>query len=446
MLDISRGIYLFEYKDWSYDDLKNSKIEKASQQESSQETLAFEKSHEFIKQKFTEITQSECVPIFNFLLMANLNSYEYPPLDESFKELLPNDKIMFNNLSQDEILQKIKAIPKSLEPLPDVANIMGNILVQYAILGNDNSLHMATLEQQHFIEAPFSFFEILSAPTGSGKTSAILLKIILQQLRHPEQRIMVIKSTTLSCDLLKRKLLNIVDHACIELDIPAIEVITPLELINRNLKSFNKKPIENELHIDDILMSKEFNIADIIICDDSDMLTNEFKNYLKHIQKRAGLLLVRSAKLLDNSYTFNRNFVQEKKRTIFVKANPHAKVLQIISLLLCVHMPEDILVVSSTLSKEKLNDDLEFFIKDKAVLLDSSKKLIDQDINNLLLSTYSDINSIDAKFVILMDICFATMAELEHAYNICGDSVYILYQDECEKLASLRNNFEDHQE
>ena len=32
LLDTRRGIYLFERKEWSYDDLKNSKIEKAENQ------------------------------------------------------------------------------------------------------------------------------------------------------------------------------------------------------------------------------------------------------------------------------------------------------------------------------------------------------------------------------------------------------------------------------
>ena len=42
LLDTKRGIYLFERKEWSYDDLKNSKIEKAQNQTSSKDTLSYQ--------------------------------------------------------------------------------------------------------------------------------------------------------------------------------------------------------------------------------------------------------------------------------------------------------------------------------------------------------------------------------------------------------------------
>lgn len=446
ILDTTRGIYLFEYKDWSYDELKTATIEKASQQNQSQKTLAFQKSHSFIEQKYNEMTHNDCVPIFNFLLMQNLNNNEYEHLDDSFKKLLPQERILFNDLSKDEILQKMKNIPKSFHPMPQITDIIGNILVQYAIKDNNDATYIVTTEQQNFIDLPFASFEVLSAPTGSGKTSAFLLKMIFQKIKNPELKIIIIKPTVLSCDLLRKKLLGIIDNAFIEFDITSIEIITPAELTSRHLKSCNKDTLQDEIKINNILMRKDFYASDVIICDDSDLLTNDFKNYLKHLQRNASLLLIRSAKPLNETYTFTKNFAKEHKKVFFEHANPHAKALQIIASLLEFHMPRDILVVSSTLSKEKLNDDLEYFIRDKAVLLDSSKKLIDQDIDNLLLCGYSDINSLDAKFVILMDICFASSVELEYAYNICSDSVYVLYEDECEKLASLRSDFEDNKE
>ena len=38
--------------------------------------------------------------------MENLNLDQYKHLDSSFHELLPEDKIMFNDSSQESILQK----------------------------------------------------------------------------------------------------------------------------------------------------------------------------------------------------------------------------------------------------------------------------------------------------------------------------------------------------
>ena len=70
------GIYLFEYKEWSYDDLKNATVSKATNQDSSDKSLAYEKTHEFIRQKFNELTHNDGVEIHNYLLMENLNSDE----------------------------------------------------------------------------------------------------------------------------------------------------------------------------------------------------------------------------------------------------------------------------------------------------------------------------------------------------------------------------------
>ena len=58
LLDTRRGIYLFERKDWSYDDLKNSKIEKAQNQDASQETLSYQKSQNIIDKKINEMNMS----------------------------------------------------------------------------------------------------------------------------------------------------------------------------------------------------------------------------------------------------------------------------------------------------------------------------------------------------------------------------------------------------
>ena len=50
IVDTKRGIYLFEYKEWSYNDLKDATISKATNQDASEESLSFEKT-QFYKTK-----------------------------------------------------------------------------------------------------------------------------------------------------------------------------------------------------------------------------------------------------------------------------------------------------------------------------------------------------------------------------------------------------------
>ena len=79
-------------------------------------------------------------------------------------------------------------------------------------------------------------------------------------------------------------------------------------------------------------------------------------------------------------------------------------------------------------------------------MLNASKSLIDQDLDNLLLSSYSDVNALEKKLVILIDICFANTHQLQYAYNLALESVHVVYENECENLHILRNDFENNED
>jgi hypothetical protein len=178
------------------------------------------------------------------------------------------------------------------------------------------------------------------------------------------------------------------------------------------------------------------------MCDDADLLPDSFIEYLRHVQSKSALLLVSNKYSLDSNYIFQKSF-RENQKVIFKKANPHAKTMQIISQLLNNNSSDEILVISNSLNKEKLNDDLKFFIRDKAVLLDSSKNLIDQDINKLLLSTYDGLSTVNAKFVILLDTSDASKEQLEYASTLCEEDCYVIYDEDCENIEYLRSRYED---
>lgn len=444
ILDEHRGLYLFESKSWYYQELKNAKVEKATKQDSSEKSLAFENSHEIIRQRFNELTHNDGVPIFNYLLMENLSAEEYQHLDISFQKLLPKSKVVFSDSSTLDIIQKLHEGIAESQQLPSAANIIGSILVQYCIL-DKNILNLCTLEQMKFIDAELTGLSVLDAISGSGKTNALALKAILEKLKNPDKRIIIIKETNLACEIFKKKLLEIVEHAIVEADITSIEVITPLDLVNKHLEKLKKTQRINRLYIEETLFKKSFDTADIIMCDDADFYEDDFISYLKHLQKKAALLLV-SLKEERKDFAFTKNFRLEKQKAYFYKTNPHAKTLQILSELLKKNQAKEILVVSNSLSKEKLNDDLEFFIRDKAVLLDSSKNLVETDLSNLTLATYADIDALSPKFVILLDVAFVQESKLNYAFNLCKESVYVLYDDECEVINNLRSKYESSKE
>ena len=179
------------------------------------------------------------MPIFNYLLMENLNNGEYKHLDESFKELLPQERIMFNDSSQEAILDKL------VEPvtynLPNTSTIMSTLLIQYAIIDYEQNIFLASEEQMQFINADLEVTSTLRGLSGrylsgSGKTSSILLKAILEKLKKTSIKVIIIKPTNLACDILRKKLLDSVEHAIITIDLTSISILTPNEFLETKPK------------------------------------------------------------------------------------------------------------------------------------------------------------------------------------------------------------------
>ncbi len=445
LLDTRRGIYLFERKDWSYDDLKNSKIEKAENQNSSKDTLSYQNTQTIIDKKFNELIHHDSVPIFNYLLMENLNADEYEHLDESFKELLPKNRVIFSDSEENEIIQKLEYCEIPELPLPAKENIIGNLLIQHTILNDDSSLKLCTKEQIKFIDENISGFEVLNSDSSSDKSSVLLLKVVLEKLKNPDKKYIIIKPTVLACDILKKRLLEIVERAIIEIDLSSIMILTPIDLINMHLRKLKRETIVGALTIDESLMRKNFSVADLIMCDDSNLMPENFIQYLIHIQSKSNLVLVNSD-IKEARFTFEGEFKTQDIDILFHKANPHAKALQLISKLLQSTTAEGIVVVSNSLSKEKLNDDLEYFIKDKALLLDSSENLINQNFDSLLLLTYADTNALKAEHIIMLDLCFTSQSEIEYALGMATSSVDIIYEDDCPEIENLRIKYESNYE
>ena len=423
ILDTKRGIYLFEHKEWSYDDLKNASISKATNQTSTTQSLAYEKAQEFIKQKFNELTHRDGISIHNFLLMENLNADEHKHLDISFQELLPHEKIIFSDSTEDEILTKLQKTPIIQNGESNIANIMGNLLIQYLIIDKNKTLHLSTKEQIEFIDADIEKITTLYGANGSGKTKTLLLKAILEKLKDSNKKIVMIKPTLLACDILKNQLLDIIERAIVEIDVTSIEIITPNEFISRNTKKI-----------------------DLIMCDDIELLDADFITNLEQTHNRDALILAHNQKEEDSEYNLTHSFERNNKEIIFKKSNPHAKILQLVSTLLQKHPAKDILVVSNSLSKKKLYEDLEYFIEDKAFLLDSSKNLIDQELNSLLLSTYHDISEITSKIVLLSDVDTTSRGLVEFACNNAEEILYIVYENESEDIDYLRKKLESNKE
>jgi GTPase involved in cell partitioning and DNA repair len=203
---------------------------------------------------------------------------------------------------------------------------------------------------------------------------------------------------------------------------------------------------DETLYIDEKLMQKSFDVADLILCDDADTMPAHFLSYLKHIQKKSDLLFVNDT---DEEATFNftQSYLPTKREVQFHKTNPYAKAMHLIASLLKDTDAAEIVVISTQQNREKLQEDLGSFIEDETLLLDASKHLTEQKIDSsILLTTYDNTIELEAKYAILMDLCFEDMQQLSRACNVATKGLYILYEEDSEDIEKLKEKYENNQE
>lgn len=439
MIDKLRGVYLFEIKEWTFNELKNANVQKAYKQESSKNTLAFENTQEIIRTKFNELTHNDKIEIYNYLLMENLNSNDYEQLNDSIKELLPHDKIIFSDSSQEDIIKKLHSATLENHNLDSINKIIGSLLVQYAIIDDENNIAVCTQEQINFIDKELEKLNFLNAEHSTGKTSTIILKAILEILNNPAKKITIIKSTLLACDIVKKKILDIIEHAIVDFDMTAIEVLTPLQLINKHQLKSNTN-ITYNISISKKLMNSSFKTADLIMCDDSHLYSKEFLDYIQHIQKNSQLLLVNSSQDT-NEIIFTKSFNNKSRKVQFSKIKNYDEALQIVSKLLSAH-EKKIAIVSDASTKEKIFAFLEVYLHENVSIIDSKLHLIDQLFSNVILCGYNDLDSLHIHHIILLDLASASQNEIEYAFNSSDKSVSVLYEENCENVNYLRSYYE----
>jgi len=398
-IDIHRGLYVFEIKSWNYAELKNASIQKAQSQKRGENTLAFDNIQNVLKQKFKEITHNQDLNIFNYLLMEKLTKNEYLRLNNSIKELLPESKLIFCDNDDVEITQKLQNATKPQKNRYPINYLTGVILTQYTLLIN-GSTYLCSDEQIDFIDHELSKELNLIAPSKSGKTSVLLLKAIKEIFENNYKDVIFIKQNTLAKDLLQKQLINIIEHGIIEFDLNSLTILTPQEY-----KKSNKQ-------------------CQLLICDDADMLLEEFISEVMMEKKYRSIITVNKKHSVLN-YKFKHSY--NMHTTIFMQTNPYAKALNLISSLSSKN--KTILVVAKKESIIKISEDLETFIEKTATIIDVNKHLLEQTFSDVLLSDYEDTDGLCADYIIAFDVDAKSLQALHQALNRSKVESYVLYDE-----------------
>ncbi len=418
ILDPNRGLFILEYKDWTYEDLQYYELKQSRNNQHSKNTLAFDKIEGFINTKLNEILHNDCVRFFNFLVAENLSFEDYKHLSDEKKALLPYSKVIFCDNEEDEILKKLRDASQIDNSLEEPDFILANMLTQYLIL-NKGNISLASQEQINYITDSENFYEssntiCLNALALSGKTTSLILRSIYLKLLSKDNSVTIIEPTTLSCDMVKKSILELIEYTIVSVDITSIDVQTPNEFLNSKTPKY-------------------------VLCDDTPLIE---KNLLKKIiskSKKSKLTLVNPQENYEHSYKLTKSFHNDIDIE-FIQNNPYALAMQKINSY-SKDKEKTILCVSNIDTNEKLSYDLASYISNEAIILDSSKHLIDQQKSSLTLSDYKNINAQRSDIVILLDICEVSQAELSYAINLADKKVFLIYQDECEAINTLKKIF-----
>lgn len=407
IVDPKRGIYIFEYKTWCYNEIKDMKASKSSHQDSSKNSLAFESKQDFIKKRFNEVLNNDGTDIFNFVLMENLTKEEFERLDSSFGEFIPQSKTLFSSDDIDDVKEKLSGASEVNTDILDINSIISTLFVQNTIVDKEDSLEITSDEQNKIIWHDFSGINHISSQHCSGATTTALLKAIYEHLLDKNKEICIIEPTNIACELLKQKLLYTIEHSIVEVNFSKISIVAPY--------NFNNKKV------------------DLLIVDNASMLDNDFMHSIISLNKDTILFESHDESkvyefLLKNSY--KENPVLE-----LLYGNPYALTFVNIQRLLESNVDsKDILIITSDHDdKDKIAEDLSSFIKDTPVILDPFKTINDQDLNHILISNFDEVFGILRDYVFVFKPKDVEGDEIELMFSRGIKKTFAIYSDNSEE-------------
>ena len=430
------GLVLFEYKEWSYEELRDAHVSKTSHAQKSENSLSFESIGDFIKEKFIDLTSFDDIDIFNFVIMEQLREDEFNMLDTSFHELLPKERILFHDSSEEQIERKFKAL-QTKQKTYTVQNTLPFIFSQYMIL-DEKKIYFANKDQRDFIDKNLENIENLVADRQSGKSSVLVQKALLEKLQQPQKKIAILAPTHLQAELLKHTLLELVELSSVVLDMNDISIYTPNDILNEHRRRLKKAPTA-EILIEAFHLHKGLDIADTLLVDDAFLMNTEFIAYLKHIQKGKTLLLINSLED-ETTASLSQNYYGEIE---LLQTPEYPTLLKKINTIVKAKKDVDILIFTADEDFEAIKEDIEGFTAQELSLIETDHSLREQSPTPIKLCNYDPKVPLHATYTFLIQSCQSDYSALKYLAKSSREKSFIIYEDECDNISRLKNLLKD---
>jgi hypothetical protein len=449
LFDSHRGLYLFDSVSWQMQEIKNATATLATPDKKSNSDVKVDNIHNFIKRKFNEVLHTEGCELCNVLIFENITKENFQLLDKSFHALMPKKNIIFADDTAEEIALKLNDILPILNTPLEAATLLGALFFQLKIM--PDNLHketaLLTQEQYSFINNELDTFSTITGTYGSGKSSLILLKAIYELLAHPEYKIIIVMPTLAVCDLLKKQLLDIIEYAIIDIDLLSIHILSPQQLIAQHYQKLYKNESFNFAKITPKMFSHQYQSADIIFCDDSYLLDDEFVQYLIKQQAKKKLCLVSLEQNSEsNNYHLTHSFrtplaflqlnnkydkKNENENLHFLKGNAFMHIMIILrDTLKDVNHSKILIAVEHSQFAIKLIDEINSFYGDISFLYKADENLLNQDFGKILIATINELAHLQREYVILVKSDESESKYISHAIGRAAKSLHIINSEE----------------
>ena len=430
------GIVLFEYKEWCYEELRNATAARTSHAQRSEETLSFENIGDFIKEKFIDLSTFDTIDIFNFVLMEQLREEEFNMLDESFHQLLPKERILFQDSNAETIERKFQAL-QTTQKNYTIHNTLPFIFTQYMIL-DEERVHFANEQQRTFIDEELRDIKNLVGDRQSGKSTMLLQKALLDKLENPHKKIAIVAPSRLHAELLKQTLLQLVERSHVVLDMNDISIYTLNDILNEHRKRLKKAPKE-EMILESFHLKKGLDIADTLLFDDAFLIQEEFIEYLKHIQNGKALLLINS-RSDETTASLDQNYCGE---ITFLEGAEFPTLLRKIPTLLKKTPKAKILICTANEDFDAIKEDIEGYTSKEISRVDTLLPLHQQFSTPLKLCNYDMNVPLHATYTFLIKSCQSDFSALTYLAKSSRTESFIIYEEECDNIHRLKNILEN---
>ena len=461
-----KGLLLFERLPWHADTLQGTSISLWHPSLQKPKAIDVDDTIEFIRQKCNYILHQDLNITTAMVLFEQLRSQEFEQLDDSFQHLIPTSRALFYDETSSSILTKITTALTNHTLTLDTTTLLSTLFMQYTLPPDhyNPNLSIANSAQQHYVDDDFLPRSSIVGSYGSGKSTMMLLKVLSSLLRHPQQHIMIIAPSLSACDLLKQKMLEIVEHAIIDIDLSTIEVITPEELLTRHAQRLYHKAL-HPVCITEKMLRKPFHVADIMVCDDADLLPTPFITYLQHLQQKhtLHLLCTHKGNAVGECYTFLQSYRSHDGLTALCRQdlnNPHSyenianikfcvgniymqTILAFNDMLKIKRSGESALIITPNKAfSQALYEQMHDYIEEEIVLFDTHESMIDILFEHHIIVAQSAMASLYKEHVIIAGIHPDNTAIFCHALSRGYKSIHVIVHDntgECINLTCEEN-------